>query len=221
MSNPSRARDHRRQRILESASHVFAQNDYAAVSMGAVARRAKVSRGTVYNYFGSKDRLYRDVILQLFGALMTRLEEISVESRSPAEALDHCVVEAFLFFVRYPNLLLLWRREELKRLAVNGGRLSVSDNKAESNEPIGSEVANMAERLAGLVCGVVAAGVRSGAFRVVNPAAAASVILGAVEGLAGSVTGRMIDRQEESIALEELAGLVRQSLSEGVCRRTG
>lgn len=206
MADSNSAKERRRQRILESASHVFAENDYAAVSMGAVARRAQVSRGTVYNYFGSKDRLYRRVLTERFGELMSRLEALLADGRDPARDLEQCVAEPLLFFVRYPKVLLLWRREELKRIARNG-------------DPV--RVAGMEQQLTGLVRGVIAAGIGAGVFRTVDPGATARAILGAVEGMAGSLAGCRADDPQVSRALDELADFVCQSLVDGASRRAG
>jgi hypothetical protein len=108
--------------------------------------------------------------------------------------------------VRYPNLLMLWRREELRRIAANGE---------------GARVEQMEARLAELVRGIVAAGVRSGVFRVVDPGATARAILGAIQGMAGSLAGRAAPGDEVGRALAEIAGFVRQSLLHGADRRAG
>jgi AcrR family transcriptional regulator len=46
-----------RKRILEAAAALFAEEGFAATTMEAVAARAEVGVGTLYNYFGAKDRL--------------------------------------------------------------------------------------------------------------------------------------------------------------------
>jgi AcrR family transcriptional regulator len=198
MSGKSTARQQRRLRIMESASHAFAENDYAAVSMDTVARRAGVSRGTVYNYYGSKERLYREVLAQRFGQLMARLEQALARSSDPVEHLESCVVQPLEFFVRFPNLLLLWRREG-----------------------VSAQVAGMQERLAGLVRGVLVSGIGSGAFRDLDPDAMSRAILGAVEGAACALGGSCFDDPGVSRAVEELRGFVRRSLLEGTARRAG
>lgn len=47
----------RRQRLLIAARELAGEGGYAAVTMHAVADRAKLARATVYRYFGSKDQL--------------------------------------------------------------------------------------------------------------------------------------------------------------------
>jgi AcrR family transcriptional regulator len=51
-------RDSRREAILDVASAVFMQVGYAAASMSMIAARLGGSKGTLYNYFKSKEELF-------------------------------------------------------------------------------------------------------------------------------------------------------------------
>ncbi|MDR0807691.1 MAG: TetR/AcrR family transcriptional regulator [Gemmobacter sp.] len=51
-------------RILSAALSVFAETGYSGASMDEIAQRAKVSKPTLYQYFGSKE--------QLFGAILSQ-----------------------------------------------------------------------------------------------------------------------------------------------------
>ena len=52
------ARD-RRTEILDVAGEIFLEQGYAAASMSAIAARLGGSKGTLYNYFTSKEELFR------------------------------------------------------------------------------------------------------------------------------------------------------------------
>lgn len=52
------SRDTRRQAILDIARDVFLAEGYAAASMSAIAARLGGSKGTLYNYFRSKEELF-------------------------------------------------------------------------------------------------------------------------------------------------------------------
>ena len=63
----SRPRWHRRpearhEEIIAAATEVFATTGFARTKLEDVARRAKVSKGTLYRYFDSKDALFRDMV---------------------------------------------------------------------------------------------------------------------------------------------------------------
>lgn len=53
-----RDRDARREAILDAAADVFLEEGFAAASMSAIAARVGGSKGTLYNYFRSKESLF-------------------------------------------------------------------------------------------------------------------------------------------------------------------
>lgn len=61
---PARAERLRRRRaeILDAAAHLMQESGYHAVSMQAVAERAEISVGLIYQYFGNKEDLLGAVI---------------------------------------------------------------------------------------------------------------------------------------------------------------
>jgi AcrR family transcriptional regulator len=78
VSSPRLAADDRRQAIVDIARDVFLTEGYADASMSAIAARVGGSKGTLYNYFPSKEAL--------FVAFMRQECEIEAEI---AHALDH------------------------------------------------------------------------------------------------------------------------------------
>ena len=48
----------KKNRILEAAARVFAQKGYAGASVADIALRAEIGKGTVYEYFDSKEDLF-------------------------------------------------------------------------------------------------------------------------------------------------------------------
>ncbi len=57
-----RRKEARPQEILGAALAEFAANGYAATRLDDVARRAGISKGTIYLYFDSKEELFREVV---------------------------------------------------------------------------------------------------------------------------------------------------------------
>ena len=73
----------KRQQILDGARRVFLSAGFAAASMGEIAREAKVSKGTLYVYFDSKEALFAALI-----------EEAKRETSERLLCLDAAVEEA-------------------------------------------------------------------------------------------------------------------------------
>ena len=51
----------KRRQIMEGARAVFLAQGFDAASMGGIARRARVSKGTLYVYFDSKEKLFEAI----------------------------------------------------------------------------------------------------------------------------------------------------------------
>jgi len=72
--------DDKRRRILDAALTTFAERGYHGTAVPEVAQAAKVSTGTLYHYFASKELLvnevYRDAKTRLRAALLVELPEL-------------------------------------------------------------------------------------------------------------------------------------------------
>lgn len=64
---PMPTRDQRREAILQVAREVFFENGYSAASMSEIAARLGGSKGTLYNYFKSKEELFEAQVRDLCG----------------------------------------------------------------------------------------------------------------------------------------------------------
>ena len=58
-------------KIIESASILFSRKSYHEVMMEEVARSASMAKGTIYNYFSSKEELY-------FSIMKGRMENLNL-----------------------------------------------------------------------------------------------------------------------------------------------
>ena len=63
-------------KILRSALNLFDKFGYEPVSVKKIAEEAKVSKASVYNYYGSKENLYREVIGYVLENISKQVEEI-------------------------------------------------------------------------------------------------------------------------------------------------
>jgi AcrR family transcriptional regulator len=61
--------------ILDAALAEFAQKGFAAARMESIAKRAHVSKGTLYLYFDSKEAIFRALVQEVLGSELDRLAE--------------------------------------------------------------------------------------------------------------------------------------------------
>lgn len=94
----------RRQQILEAAAQVFAARGYSQATGDEIAETAGVSKGTLYNYFESK----QDIFTQLFLASVAEdeavIDEVIARSASAREKLEAIIGRWFEQFSRYNEL---------------------------------------------------------------------------------------------------------------------
>jgi AcrR family transcriptional regulator len=91
---PLRSASSTRERLLDAAEALFADNGYNAVSMRDIARHARVNLAAAGYHFGSKESLFTESLMRQMRPLnerrMAKLAELEAEKRPPAiaEVLD-------------------------------------------------------------------------------------------------------------------------------------
>lgn len=72
----------RKEKIINSALHLFAKNGFTETSISAIAKHAKVSKGLTYTHFKNKEDLLRatieGTITQMTGDMMD-IQKLSIE----------------------------------------------------------------------------------------------------------------------------------------------
>jgi AcrR family transcriptional regulator len=84
-----------RDAIRESAESVLAEVGFAELTMGRVAKRAGVSKGTLYNYFRDKDALILEVADAAFAPLHARLDELFANPADIVQTLFEAIRSIF------------------------------------------------------------------------------------------------------------------------------
>jgi len=67
-----------REKILSVALELFAKKGYHAATISQIAKKAKISKGLMYNYFASKEKLLDEIIQEGFNSLA----ELKYEAKS-------------------------------------------------------------------------------------------------------------------------------------------
>jgi len=80
-----------RRRILRVAQRLFADGGYDGVSVGELARAARVNRAMLYYYFKDKRDLYRRTITNVLELIPALWERDDLKTGAPAERLDRYV----------------------------------------------------------------------------------------------------------------------------------
>jgi AcrR family transcriptional regulator len=91
------AADHTTEAILDAAVVEFEQHGFRRVALDDVARRARVSRTTIYRRFSNKDELIAAVIerenVMLFADIAKELKQAGPQSNIYVEAFTHAILK--------------------------------------------------------------------------------------------------------------------------------
>ena len=136
-----RRKDARPQEILEAALSVFAEKGFAAARMDDIAVRARVSKGTIYLYFESKEAVFRALVQQTLARRVSDFALAVRDHRGPVAPLLRELLLRLGHFIatsdfvvlpkmviaeagNFPDLARIYREEVVERgLALFGGLL--------------------------------------------------------------------------------------------------
>ncbi|MET8685428.1 TetR/AcrR family transcriptional regulator [Streptomyces sp. NPDC004732] len=71
-----------RERILDAAAHVFAEYGYAAGTTNRIAERARVSIGSLYQYYPNKDAILVELLIRHLDAGITAVEAARLDQEA-------------------------------------------------------------------------------------------------------------------------------------------
>jgi AcrR family transcriptional regulator len=144
-----RRKDARPQEILEAALSVFADKGFAAARMDEIAERARVSKGTIYLYFESKEAVFRALIQETLVKRVSDMAALIRDYRGPVAPLLREMLLRFGHFVstsdlvvlpkmviaeagNFPDLARIYREEVVERgLTLFGGLLQSGMDRGE------------------------------------------------------------------------------------------
>jgi AcrR family transcriptional regulator len=153
--------EHRPQQIIEAAFEVFGECGLAKSRLEDIAKRAGVSKGTIYLYFPNKEDLFREMIRQTAVATIESGEK-TVTQGTPTEQLA-AVMRGYWQFVRTPVFSTIYRLVlgELHQFP-DLARFYADEVVARGLE---------------LFSGIIRRGVETGEFREIDPMVAARMLV--------------------------------------------
>lgn len=103
-ASPKPAELDKRNRILRAAERVFADKGYNQVTISEIAKLSRVSEGTIYEYFESKEHLLLSVPEQRLRHNIEQIEEI-FEIKTPLRKLKRLIRYHFSLYLTERNFL--------------------------------------------------------------------------------------------------------------------
>lgn len=180
-------KEKKREKILEAAAALFSRKNYHEVMMDDVARDTNIAKGTVYNYFESKEELYFTIMSQKLNKLNTSLSEKIAGEISSIESLHSYVIHLYMFMMKYPSFFLMYQKEYLN-----------------AENDFCEQLRSHNEDLKSILKGILRNGVRVKQFRNVDEDFAVKLVLGTIfgavqRGIANNYSGNKLVNEREKL----------------------
>lgn len=183
--------------ILDTAKKMFARYGPRKTSIDEMARMARVAKATIYNYFGSKDRVYQKVLEWEMNELEANISSSVNQKSLPEDKLWAFAKAKFRYMYQAINIL------NLNREGIN--------NLLPGAEDIRDE---LFEREVEIIHSILEEGIKKGVFYVSYPLLTARTISHALRGFE---LNWLIEESEEKIDnyLDELMNILFYGLISG------
>ncbi len=155
----------KRGKIIEAASLLFSRKNYHEVMVEDVARLASLAKGTVYNYFASKEELYFSIMRQRMEKLISSLKNKIADEKTSIDSLHSFIVHTYMLMMKYQTFFLMYQKESLK-----------------AENEICSELCVMEKDLKGMLRTIIKNGKNENLFREIDEDFAVDLILGSIYG---------------------------------------
>jgi len=158
-----RRKEARPEEIIAAALEEFGERGFALTRLENVARRAGVTKGTIYLYFPGKEALFKAVVRETIVPVIAEGEKLAQSFTGSARELFEELVR------KYWNLV-----GETAAIAIPKLMMAEAANFPELTKFYYEEVVTRGHRL---MAGVIERGIKTGEFRRVNVATAAKLAM--------------------------------------------
>ena len=94
----------KKKKIFEVAISEFASKGYNATNINIIAEKSKISIGSMYSYFASKEDLFLAIVDQGFQILENALNEVKAEEGDVFEIIERLFKVTREYIINYPEL---------------------------------------------------------------------------------------------------------------------
>jgi AcrR family transcriptional regulator len=158
--------EQRPSQIMDAALEVFGEHGLAATRLEDIAKRAGLSKGTIYLYFPNKEELFREMIRHTVVAQIERREQLMNDPSSSSTELIVRFMREHWKFTRSAQFAPLFRLIHVE-----------IQNFPDLATFYAEEVIGRSHRL---LTSIIARGVETGEFRKVDPLVASRMLSGAL-----------------------------------------
>lgn len=155
-----------RESILAASKELFARFGFKKTAVDDIATKARIAKGTIYNYFRSKEEIYRDILHGEGKIMIVKMREAMRDQKTPQLKLREMIIAKIKY---YKELSLLYE---------------INRQRTEDLLPfVEKERAEIAKQALNVIKDILEEGVSNSVFQVMNIPATAKAIGAAINGL--------------------------------------
>lgn len=119
----------KKEQIIESARELFTQYGYKRVSMDEIAKKANVTKRTIYAYFKDKDELFTYFITEEVKEMKGIIETIETEQLPFFDKINKTIYELLKYKNSNPFIMNLQKEADaISNMAVKGNLQTLDDS---------------------------------------------------------------------------------------------
>jgi TetR/AcrR family fatty acid metabolism transcriptional regulator len=160
----------KRELIIEAAEKIFSEKGFFRAKVEEIAAEAGVGKGTVYEYFSSKEEVFKEMLLHISKDIRLKSKQ-SGDLASAISRIEEIVEEHLNFILRHRSMARVMMQEHLTM----------------TDEIFSNMKKNRDDKLKALE-NIIIEGINKGEFRKdINPEVTAHLIFGATMSLSGDI----------------------------------
>lgn len=166
-------KEEKKRDILMAAMRVFAKGGVVKTKMADIAAAAGIGKGTIYEYFRSKEDIFAAAYHQMFEGVEEKIEAVMADDIEPEEKLRQLMVVTVEGVLgdggEFAGIMMAFWSEGIRNR--NDRILDVIDLK------------QLYAEFRGIISSILTEGIQQGRFRKVDISLTASVLIGAMDGI--------------------------------------
>ncbi len=161
----------KRDQIINAAVEVFAEQGLEKGKIADIAKKAGIGKGTVYEYFNSKNDLFAAIEDYFIAGMFGGLEQMLADEESPRRKIELIMTSSIDLILNMGNTMLI-----VSEIMTQGVRGIWNDEGS-------STLADMYGKYRSVVTGILKDGVKAGEFREMNYTGVATLLMAFIDGL--------------------------------------
>lgn len=103
-----------RRQILDAAMKEFAAHGYSGARVDAIVANTSTTKPMIYYYFGSKEKLYAEVMEEAYGGIRAKERDLHLDALPPTDAMRLLVEVTFDHHADHPEYVRLISTENIE-----------------------------------------------------------------------------------------------------------